>query len=131
MKKTTRFAYVDIKVVDLIPKVEPVRGSWGTHAVTETFDILSTETNQKIGTSDITVDIQFQKFPKVAVQSNPATHDKTAYQELFNILVEKLIKSRRAESRDESALDFHQSWIIQEYASRYCISEVTKRLAYV
>jgi hypothetical protein len=141
LKKTNRFAFIDIKVVDWVPKVEPQRGklfncflsligSWGTHAITETFDLMSTETNTKIGTADITLDIQFQKFPNTAVERSPLSRDTMPYQDMFNIVVEKLIKSRRSDTTDvESALDFHQSWIVQEYASRYCISEVTKRLA--
>jgi hypothetical protein len=92
--------------------------------------VLSTETNTQIGCADITLDLQFQKFPNTAVERNPLSRDNTPYVDMFNVIIEKLIKSRRTDtSYTESALDFHQSWIIQEYASRYSISEVTKRLA--
>ncbi|KAL0480729.1 guaAB [Acrasis kona] len=129
--KVARFAQVDIKLSDFISKIEPLSGCWGRQQFTEEFEILSSENNHPIGFTTVTINLQYQKFPQVAVQSKPY-RDTTNYQELFQILINRLLSSKKINStnmpQDGSLFDYSESWIIQEYCSRYNISEVTKRL---
>lgn len=99
---------------------------WGRKSFTKNYQIIKAK--QSVGNVDITFNVQYQFYPTTATQ--PVNLDQN-YNELYSILVNNLVRQRRASdaSQDSQFFSYHAQWLIDEFASLYGVNDLYAKLA--
>eukprot|EP01080_Neovahlkampfia_damariscottae_P007096 gene7096-11259_t len=126
----SKIGFFVIDISNIIDQIKPKGTSWGKKKMEETYQIIHfSNSNQMIGTVDVSVELIFQKFQKKNFKVKTRLPSNLVnYLDLYEILELNIVKAHKYTSDGHHMLNFNETWVLEEFSKVYGIGDIFKKL---